>query len=75
MTSTPTPTGTVRARPRFAARLLVAQALVLVAGALTTWLVASVVGPNIFRDHLQQAGVAHTAEETRHVEDSPMPTS
>ena len=70
MTTAPVPTGTVRARPRFAARLLVAQGLVLVAGALTTWLVASVVGPNIFRDHLQQAGVAHTAEETRHVEEA-----
>lgn len=58
----------VRARPRFAARLLVAQALVLVAGALTTWLVASVVGPTIFSDHLQQAGNTHTAEETQHVE-------
>jgi signal transduction histidine kinase len=70
VTSTLAPTGAVRARPRFAARLLVAQALVLVAGALTTWLVASVVGPNIFSDHLQQAGVAHTAEETRHVEEA-----
>lgn len=70
MTTTPALTGTTRARPRFAARLLVAQGLVLVAGALTTWLVASVVGPNIFSDHLQQAGVAHTAEETRHVEEA-----
>ncbi|GAA1548685.1 sensor histidine kinase [Nocardioides humi] len=61
---------TVRARPRFAARLLVAQALVLVAGALTTWLVASVVGPSIFSDHLQQAGDTHTVEETRHVEEA-----
>jgi signal transduction histidine kinase len=68
VTSTPAPA--VRARPGFAARLLVAQALVLVAGAVTTWLVASVVGPNIFSDHLQQAGVAHTAEETRHVEEA-----
>ena len=70
MTSTPSPAGSVHARPRFAARLLVAQALVLVAGALTTWLVASVVGPNIFSYHVQQAGVAHTAEETRHVEEA-----
>ncbi|MBI2246208.1 MAG: HAMP domain-containing protein [Nocardioides sp.] len=59
-----------RSRPRFAARLLVAQALVLVAGALSTWLVASVVGPGIFHDHLEQAGVAHTASETEHVEDA-----
>ncbi len=59
-----------RSGPRFAARLLVAQALVLVACALTTWLVASVAGPGIFHDHLEQAGVAHTASETEHVEDA-----
>ena len=46
-----------RSRVRFAARLLVAQALVLVACALTTWLVASLVGPTIFSDHLERAGV------------------
>lgn len=38
--------------PRFAGRLLLAQALVLGAGALTIWLVASAVGPSIFHDHL-----------------------
>lgn len=70
MTGTSLPGPTVRARPHFAARLLVAQALVLVAGALTTWLVASVVGPSIFSDHLQQAGDTHTPEETRHVEEA-----
>ena len=70
MTSTSAAADTVRTRPRFAARLLVAQALVLGAGALTTWLVASVLGPNIFRDHLEQAHVAHTAAETQHVEEA-----
>ncbi|QBX56772.1 HAMP domain-containing histidine kinase [Nocardioides seonyuensis] len=70
MTGSALPADTVRVRPRFAARLLVAQALVLVAGALTTWLVASVVGPSIFSDHLQQAGDTHTLEETRHVEEA-----
>ena len=58
------------ARSGLAARLLVAQALVLVAGALTTWLVATVVGPTIFRDHLDRAGVEHTATETRHIEEA-----
>lgn len=57
-------------RAGFAARLLVSQSLVLLAGALTTWLVASALGPAIFRDHVRQAGVAHTAAETRHVEES-----
>jgi two-component system sensor histidine kinase BaeS len=59
-----------RWRAGFAWRLLVSQALVLVAGAVTTWLVASVVGPTIFRDHVRQAGVAHTAAETRHVDEA-----
>lgn len=57
-------------RSGLAVRLLVAQALVLIAGALTTWIVASIVGPTIFHDHLTKAGLAHTATETRHVEEA-----
>ncbi|GAA1157461.1 HAMP domain-containing sensor histidine kinase [Nocardioides aquiterrae] len=57
-------------RPRFATRLLLAQGLVLVAGAVTTWLVATAVAPGIFHDHLSRAGVEHTTEETRHVEEA-----
>ncbi len=53
-----------------ATRLLAAQSLVLVAGALSTWLVASTVAPGIFHEHLLQAGVAHTAQETVHVEEA-----
>ena len=49
-------------------RLLVAQALLLLAGALTTWLVASFVGPSIFHDHLLEAGSSHDAEQLVHVE-------
>jgi two-component system sensor histidine kinase BaeS len=59
-----------RLRSGFAGRLLLAQALVLIAGALTTWLVASAVGPSIFHDHLERAGVGHTASETQHVEEA-----
>ena len=59
-----------RVRPGFATRLLLAQALVLVAGAMTSWLVASAVGPGIFRDHLQRAGVAQTPAEATHVEEA-----
>ncbi len=65
----PTAAGKQR-RGGFATRLLVAQALVLAAGALTTWWVASAVGPSIFHDHLSQAGVPHTATETRHIEEA-----
>jgi len=63
--------GQVR-RPRsgFATRLLLAQSIVLVSGALTIWLVASAVGPSIFHRHLRQAGVPHTAAETQHVEEA-----
>lgn len=57
-------------RSGFGVRLLGAQALVLLAGAVTTWIVASVVGPSIFRDHLHRAGVMHTAAEAGHVENA-----
>jgi len=59
-----------RSGPGFTTRLLVAQALVLMAGALTTWLVASAVGPSIFHDHLMRAGVAHNPTEATHVEEA-----
>ena len=54
-------------RAGFGGRLLVAEALVLLAGALTVWLVASAVGPSIFSMHLHEAGVHHTPAETQHV--------
>lgn len=49
-------------------RLLLAQTLVLIAGGVTTWVVALVVGPPLFRDHLHQAGVAHDSNEQFHAE-------
>lgn len=70
MTSPPAAATPGRARSRFAARLLVAQALVLVAGALTTWLVASLVGPTIFTNHLREAGDNQPTEETGHLEEA-----
>ncbi len=59
-----------RSRSGFAARLMVAQALVLVAGAVTTWVVASAVGPGLFHDHLARAGDTHTPAETLHIEEA-----
>lgn len=50
------------------ARLLVAQALVLAAGGITTWVVATVVGPPLFREHLRMAGVAHDSAQQFHAE-------
>lgn len=49
-------------------RLLLAQALVLLAVGVTTWVVASLVGPPLFRDHLHQAGVPHNSSEQFHAE-------
>jgi signal transduction histidine kinase len=49
-------------------RLLIAQTLVLVAGGVTTWVVALVVGPPLFREHLLQAGVPHDSHEQFHAE-------
>jgi len=49
-------------------RLLLAQTLVLLAGGVTTWVVASVVGPPLFREHLHRAGVGHDSDEQFHAE-------
>lgn len=49
-------------------RLLLAQTMVLVAGGATTWVVASLVGPPLFREHLHMAGVAHDSSEQYHAE-------
>lgn len=51
-------------------RLLLAQTLVLLAGGVTTGLVAAVVGPPLFRDHLHQAGVAPNSNEQLHAEEA-----
>lgn len=69
-TASTAPEAPRRTGPSFATRLLVAQALVLVAGALTSWLVASAVGPRIFSDHLRRAEVPHTSTEAGHVEEA-----
>lgn len=65
-----TTTRTTTRRPGLAPRLLAAQASVLLAGAATTWLVASAVGPGIFHEHLRQAGIGHTSTEAAHVEEA-----
>ena len=59
-----------RLRRGFATRMLTAQAMVLGAGGVTTWLVASLLGPEIFRDHLDAANDRRTAAETRHIEEA-----
>ncbi|CRZ18097.1 HAMP domain-containing sensor histidine kinase [Mycolicibacterium neworleansense] len=51
-------------------RLLSAQALVLLAGAGTTGLVAAIVGPPLFREHLHRAGVSGDSAEQMHAEEA-----
>lgn len=57
-----------RRAPGIGARLLVAQVLVLVAGGATTWIVAVLVGPPLFREHLRRAGMSHSPNEQFHAE-------
>ena len=57
-------------RPGIGARLLLAQSLVLVAGAATIWIVAAVVGPPLFREHLHRAGVPAISGEQMHAEEA-----
>lgn len=49
-------------------RLLIAQGLLLLAGAGTSWVVASLVGPGIFHDHLVEARAQHGDTELIHIE-------
>lgn len=56
----------MRRRAGIGMRLLIAQTMVLLAGAITTWVVAAIVGPPLFREHLHQAGVAAGSAEEFH---------
>lgn len=51
-------------------RLLAAQAIVLAVGAVTTSVVAAVVGPPLFREHLHRAGVPMGSMEEVHAEEA-----
>jgi len=53
-----------------AGRLLVAQALVLLAGALTAWTIAATVGPRLFHDHLAMVQPGSTTAQSLHTEEA-----
>jgi HAMP domain-containing protein len=59
---------TARWKAGLSTRLLAAQVLVVLTAALTAWLVAAAVGPALFHDHLQRAGVADRGREMLHAE-------
>ena len=60
--------GPTRRGAGLAGRLLLAQGLVLVTGALTAWLVATIVGPSVFHSHLARANVGSTPAQIVHTE-------
>lgn len=53
-----------------AGRLLAAQVLVLLAGALTAWVVTAAIGPPLFREHLRRAGISAAPAEAQHTEEA-----
>jgi signal transduction histidine kinase len=55
-------------RGGLASRLLAGQTIVLIAGALTTGLVAALLGPSIFHQHLLEAGHTENSPELVHIE-------
>lgn len=63
-----TATGGGSARWGIAARLLVAMALVVLAGGLTAWLVAGAIGPSVFHRHMLAAGLDEGAAAVLHAE-------
>lgn len=57
-----------RSASGLATRLLAGQSIVLIAGALTAGIVAAIIGPPIFHDHLLRAGHQQNAPELVHIE-------
>ena len=60
------------ARETLAGRLMLGQTIVLLASILTAGLIASIVGPLIFHDHLLQSGDTANSPELGHIENWPI---
>jgi len=58
-----------------APRLFAAQALIVVTGTATLFLVARLVGPLVFRSHLDEAGLAEASATRHHVQEAFQSTS
>jgi signal transduction histidine kinase len=63
-------TRTTGSRTGLTARLLTALALVLTTAAVTAWLVAGVVGPPIFHEHMLRSEVEATGSAVTHAEEA-----
>ncbi|CAN5719023.1 HAMP domain-containing sensor histidine kinase [soil metagenome] len=60
-------------RPRrssIGTRLVLAQAVVLITGVATTAVIAAIIGPPLFREHLHRAGVPANSMEEMHAEEA-----
>jgi len=53
-----------------AGRLLLAQGLVLLTGALTAWTITATVGPSVFHEHLTNANIGSTPAQILHTEEA-----
>lgn len=62
--------GSSSPRAGLAARLLAIQVLVALTGVLTAWVVALLVGPPLFHEHLLRASAAHARDQTAHAEEA-----
>lgn len=60
----------MRSRLGLAPRLLLAFAVVLATAGLTAWAVTAAVGPALFREHLQRAGLDRHAMAVMHAEEA-----
>jgi signal transduction histidine kinase len=65
-----TPSSPARPARGLAARLFLAQVLVVLVGGATLWLVAAAAGPAIFRNHLHRAMGHIDAATSKHVEEA-----
>lgn len=70
MASTPQLPRPPRRRAGIGLRLLAAQAIVLATAVATTAIVAAIVGPPLFREHLHRAGAPMNSSEQLHAEEA-----
>ena len=52
----------------FGTRLLAALAFVMIGFAVSAWVVAAILAPGIFHEHLEMAGLSQNSSEAAHME-------
>lgn len=54
----------------FGTRLLAALAFVMIGFAVSAWVVAAILAPGIFHEHLEMAGLSQNSSEAAHMEEA-----